>query len=120
MRLKVYATIVMVLVAMFACSGDDDSPSAGSFCDDYRAVEDELAGLPQSTPDELDRVMDEIAAVDPPEEIADAYDDVVTAYREIVEEGSLTDPAMAARFADAEEAIVDVEAYVTENCSADG
>ena len=125
-RLVAVAALVAA-AALPACGGGDDDSASESFCEEYRALEDELAGVDIEDPEAATEAFDRLAELDPPDEIADEFRAVVQLNQEIFSAGEgvdLSDPEAAAelqeqfsdRAAELEEESQAVEGFLTEEC----
>lgn len=98
-----------------ACGGSSDS--ADQFCDDITGIQDEL--LADQAPDSQS-VIDTLAEADPPDEIADAYTNLIDAYQDMgADQNTLTDPATATRLADLNDDITKIDDYLRTECAPD-
>lgn len=124
-RLLAVAALVAA-AALPACGGDDGS-AAEQFCEDYRSLEDELAGVDIDDPEAAADLFDQLADLDPPDEIADEFRAVVELNQEVYSAGEdvdLTDSAAAAelqeqlsaRAAELDEESQAVEGFLSEEC----
>lgn len=125
-RLLAVAALVAT-AALPACGGDDGSSATESFCEEYRALEDDLADVDIDDPEAASEAFDRLAELDPPDEIADEFRAVVELNQEIysASEGvDLTDAEAAAelqeqfsdRAAELEEESQAVEGFLSEEC----
>ncbi|MGH9185592.1 MAG: hypothetical protein ACRD0U_07240 [Acidimicrobiales bacterium] len=104
------ATLVLV-----ACGGDSGASEA--FCDNLASVEQAFADLSSAPPgDDFQSAVDNLAEIDPPAEIDDAYQEMVDAYSSIADAGSVTDPDIAGTLADAQAATAEIDSFVTQEC----
>lgn len=124
-RLLAVAALVAA-AALPACGGDDGS-AAEQFCEDYRSLEDELAGVDIDDLEAAADLFDQLADLDPPDEIADEFRAVVELNQEVYSAGEdvdLSDPAAAAelqeqlsaRAAELDEESQAVEGFLSEEC----
>jgi hypothetical protein len=114
-------TAFAAVLVLAACSGDNDGDQA--FCDDLGDTRDQLTDLAATAgadPDSLAAAVDDLDALDPPDEIADAYQQVIDAYTAVADTGSITDPDIAGRLADAQTAAAEIDAYVRQECATEG
>jgi hypothetical protein len=116
MRRKAIAIVATALVIGTGCGSDDSS--AETFCDNLEDVQGQLNALDQADPTALDAAADTLSDLDPPDEIADSYDNVVDVYTAAADDdGSLTDPALATKFADVRNDITRIDDYITDTCT---
>jgi hypothetical protein len=101
-----------------ACGDDagDDGASGEAFCDEMAEVQGDLGSLSTSDPASLDSVVERLRQVEPPAEIAEAYQGVVDGYAAMAEDGGLTDPAAQDRLVEAQEHLTHLSEYLAENC----
>jgi hypothetical protein len=118
------------LLAVTGCSDSEnedggaaasDGGSAGEFCDGFEALNDRFAEDPAAASDPV-QVLDELESLDPPDEIADAYQKVIDVSRQS-SEVDIEDPEaveevqqLGEEAADAEE---DVAAFLQDECGID-
>jgi len=118
---------LVVAAALPACGGGDDDSATESFCEEYRALEDELADVDIDDPEAATEAFDRLADLDPPDEIADEFRAVVELNQEVFSAGEgvdLSDPEAAAelqeqfsdRLAELEDESQAVEGFLTEEC----
>ena len=118
------------LLAVTGCSDSDDETggeaasgggSAADFCDDFQALDDRLTEDPEAAADP-EQVLDGFASLDPPEEIADAYQTVIDAGRQTTALAP-DDPGAAEEMQQLEEDTAEANAEVTtfldEECGID-
>jgi hypothetical protein len=116
-RAVVLAAATVLTVA--ACGDDDagdDGASGEAFCDAMAEVQGDLGSLSTSDPASLDSVVERLRQVEPPAEIAEAYQGVVDGYAAMAEDGGLTDPAAQDRLVEAQEHLTHLSEYLAENC----
>jgi hypothetical protein len=114
------ATTIATTIALtvpLGCSDQDDESQAQHFCDELTSVQDEFAALDQTSPDQLGQTVDTLDDIDPPDDIAPAYNNVLDVYRTIADGGSLTEPANANKFADIQNDISAIAQYTADNCT---
>lgn len=110
------AATTVVLAVTTACGSDGNS--AEPFCDDLIAAQDQLTTVDQMDPNSLRDTVDVLEEINPPDEIADSYDAIVEVYSAIAsDEGSVTDPSLATKFADIGNDIRSIDEFVTESCT---
>ncbi|WP_402466701.1 hypothetical protein [Isoptericola aurantiacus] len=129
------ASTVLLTLGLAACSGDDESAQA--FCDSVGSLESlttELGAIDPSDPDaateSLEQVISEIEAIEPPEEIAESFEVVSTAFvgyadaatealadMENADTDALTEAQEAMSSEEFSSASADLDQYTTENCS---
>ncbi|MGH9211830.1 MAG: hypothetical protein ACRD2C_14270 [Acidimicrobiales bacterium] len=116
MRLR-QTTIGIVLTALAACGGSDDEGGASTFCEKFQSAGEDLTDLAATdNPDDLNSRLDELDDIDPPDDIADPYRDLIAAYQAIADAESPTDPALAADLSEAQSNLTEIETYIRENC----
>lgn len=109
------AVVALALTVAAACSSEP--ATADSFCEDVAEVQDEL--LAADAPDS-EEILDTLDDARPPDEIADAYDNVLNIYEDIgADQDALTDPSAATRIADFDDDIATVEDYLRDHCGPD-
>jgi protein subunit release factor A len=125
------AAAVVVAALLAACGGDGDDGAAEQFCDEYTAVEDELADVDFEDPEALTDAIDRLSELDPPDEIADEFRAVIELNQEIYsasDEVDVSDPEAAAQlqeeFAERAEALEEeseeLDDFLTEECGVGG
>jgi hypothetical protein len=123
----VVAAALVAAAALPACGGGDDDSATESFCEDYRALEDDLADVDIDDPEAATEAFDRLAELDPPGEIADEFQAVVQLNQEIYAAGEGVDPSdpeaaaelqeqLSDRAAELEEESQAVEGFLTEEC----
>lgn len=106
-------SLVAVMLAVAACSGSSDN--ADQFCDKVAGVQDELLAAQAPSSEDVTNALDD---VDPPDEIADAYTNILDAYEDMgAGQDALTDPTNATRLADLNQDIAAVDDYITAECT---
>ncbi|HZM32774.1 MAG TPA: hypothetical protein VFB77_19890 [Acidimicrobiales bacterium] len=121
------AAALVAAAALSACGGDDDDSATESFCEDYRALEEDLADVDIDDPEAASDAFDRLAELDPPDEIADEFGAIVELNREIYSAGEGVDPSdqeavaqlqeqFSDRTAELEEESQAVEGFLTEEC----
>ncbi len=128
-------------VAVAACGDDDDSGggdpsgtgggSSGDFCDDFRAVAEDLSGLADvEDPSDFAGVYQELSGaisdIDPPEDIADDWDRLDEAVAQVADalEGASAEEiqsgeafaAIEEEFSDFEEVGERIDTFTEEEC----
>ena len=125
------AAAVVVAALLAACGGDGDDGATEQFCDEYTAVEDELADVDFEDPEALTDAIDRLSELDPPDEIADEFRAVIELNQEIYsasDEIDVSDPDAAAQlqeeFAERAEALEEesekLDDFLTEECGVGG
>jgi hypothetical protein len=110
-------------VVLLAACGDDDggsSDSADTFCEEMVDVQADLGSLSTGDPAGIESVVDRLREVDPPAEVAEAYEAVVDAYATLADGDGLTDPAAQETVVAAQEHATELTEYVADNCGAPG
>ena len=114
-------TAVPALLLTAAACGDDDDSAGGSFCDQARSVEERFDEIQDPTTEEFGAALDAIRDMDPPAEIADDWNTMVSAldvFNDIDLENP--DPNALAEFeaeaAEMEAASERVSTYMQEEC----
>ena len=97
--------------------GDDDDTTESGFCDNFQTVTDGLTKSGNATPDELQDQLDNLAQIDPSDQIADAYQNLIDAYQAATDAEALTDPAIAAELSQAQANLTEIETYIADNCT---
>jgi hypothetical protein len=101
-----------------ACGGNGGDDAA---CDGLESMRQQLGEFTiTASGDELDALVDDLAAVDAPREIDDAVDQLIAAYTQVADVGSITDPDVAGQLADAQAAATEIDAFVQEECGDPG
>ena len=118
------AAVPALLVGLAACGDDDDdSASGGDFCDQAESLNETFEQIDDPTSAEFGEALDRIRAMDPPEEIADDWNQLVQAL-EGFEDIDLENPDPEALAAlDSEEmqaAGARVDDYLAEECGIEG
>lgn len=114
-RVGVAIASLVALTFAGACGGGSEGTVA--FCDDLSTIEESLDPFQQDEVKGITDIADTLEAIYPPDEIAEAYDNIVEVYRSMDDEQSITDPAFATRFADVSSDISEVQAYITDHCT---
>lgn len=129
MRRTFIALAAAGALALSGCSDSDsgdpnadessaDGGSGGNFCDDFKALEERLADDPEAAADP-EVVLEAFEELDPPDEIADDFDAMLEASRNIADVDQSDPEAMAdaqAEIESATEAQERVSAYLDEEC----
>ncbi|HET6771923.1 MAG TPA: hypothetical protein VFH36_01355 [Acidimicrobiales bacterium] len=110
------AVVLAAATVLTVACGDDDGASGEAFCDEMAEVQGDLGSLSTSDPASLDSVVERLRQVEPPAEIAEAYQGVVDGYAAMAEDGGLTDPAAQDRLVEAQEHLTQLSEYLAENC----
>jgi hypothetical protein len=110
------AVVLAAATVLTVACGDDDGASGEAFCDEMAEVQGDLGSLSTSDPASLDSVVERLRQVEPPAEIAEAYQGVVDGYAAMAEDGGLTDPAAQDRLVEAQEHLTHLSEYLAENC----
>ncbi len=118
------------LLAVTGCSDSENEDggaaasgggSAEDFCGDFEALNDRFAEDPEAASD-AEQVLDGLESLDPPDEIADAYQKVIDVSRQS-SEVDFEDPAaveeMQALGEEAADAEAEVTAFLTDECGID-
>jgi hypothetical protein len=123
------AVVPALLVALAACGDDDDSDGAsgdgasGDFCDQAESLNETFDEVEDPTSEQFADALDRIRSMDPPEEIADDWNQLVSAL-EGIEDIDLENPdpeALAALETEEVEAAGDrVDEYLSEECGIEG
>lgn len=117
MRHAHWALAAAVITAA-ACGGNGGDDAA---CDGLESMRQQLGELTiTASGDELDALVDDLAAVDPPRQIDDDLDQLIAAYTQVADAGAITDPDVAGRLADAQAAASEIDAFVREECGNPG
>jgi hypothetical protein len=110
-----------LLVGLAAC-GDDDS-AGGDFCDQTDALNETMEGIDEPTSEQFGEALDRLRSIDPPEAIADDWNQVIEAL-EGIEDIDLENPdpeALAALENEDVQAASDrVDEYMAEECGIEG
>lgn len=112
---RAIAVSVVASAVLTACGGDSDEHGA-AFCADMSRAQQRFSELTQTESDDLRPLVDDLGAIEPPDEIRDAYMTVVDTYAAMAEAGAVTGPDLATALADADEAITKVDDYITDRC----
>lgn len=78
-RIVGIAALPALLVGLSACGDDDDSAGSGDFCDQARSLDSAFNDIEDPTSAEFGAALDRIRAMDPPAEIADDWEQLVSA-----------------------------------------
>jgi hypothetical protein len=117
-RAAALAAVPAMLLGLAACGDDDDdSASADDFCDQANEIDQEFAAVDDPSSDDFSEALDALREMDPPEEIADDWDQLVEAM-ESLEDVDVDDPDALAEF-DAEElqaASDRIDTFMEEEC----
>ena len=112
-----------LLVGLAACGDDDDGAGGGDFCDQAESLNETFEQIDDPTSAEFGEALDRIRAMDPPEEIADDWNQLVQAL-EGFEDIDLENPDPEALAAlDSEEMQASgarVDEYLAEECGIEG
>jgi hypothetical protein len=117
------AAVPALLLGFAACGDDDDSAGGGGFCDQADSLNQTFDEVDDPTSAEFSEALDRIRAMDPPAEIADDWDQLVSAldaFEDIDLENP--DPEALAAF-DSEEmqqASDRIDEYMSEECGIEG
>jgi len=110
---------VPALMVGFAACGDDDDSAGGGFCDQAESLNETFDEIDDPTSEQFGDALDRIRAMDPPEEIADDWNQLVTAL-DGLEDIDLENPdpeALAALDTDEMQQASDrVDEYMSEEC----
>jgi hypothetical protein len=111
-----------LLVGLAAC-GDDDDSAGGDFCDQTDALNETMEGIDEPTSEQFGEALDRLRSIDPPEAIADDWNQVIEAL-EGIEDIDLENPdpeALAALENEDVQAASDrVDEYMAEECGIEG
>lgn len=109
------AAVALAVALAASCSSGDNS--ADAFCTDIADTQDDLLNAATADPG---TIADGLAQTDPPDEIADAYNNVLDLYQDIRDNpDALTNPDNATRFADLNQDITAIEDYIRTTCDPD-
>jgi hypothetical protein len=120
-----------LLVGLAACGDDDDSggdsasgdSASGDFCDQAESLNESFEQIDDPTSEQFADALDRIRSMDPPEEIADDWNQLVSAL-EGIEDIDLENPdpeALAALETEEMEAAGErVDEYLSEECGIEG
>jgi hypothetical protein len=119
-RIVGLAAAPALLLAFAACSDDDGGDSAGgNFCDQARSLDTAFDDVDDPTSAEFGEALDRIRSMDPPAEIADDWNQMVSAL-DGLEDIDLENPdpeALADFDTEAmQQASDNVDAYMSEEC----
>jgi nitrate/TMAO reductase-like tetraheme cytochrome c subunit len=135
-RTTALAAAGVLTLSLSACGGSDESAQA--FCDSFSSMDELTTDLqqnvdpsdPESAVATLEELTVEVESIEAPDEIADAYQVVSSAFRsftdtmtEALSDPENADPAVLSEATSAfsseefSEANAEIEAYATENCS---
>jgi hypothetical protein len=78
--------VAVIGLSMAAGCGDDDggtsSQAVDEFCDGFNEINDQFSNInPIADPEALDRALEMLRDLDPPEEIADDYEQVLEGFQ---------------------------------------
>jgi hypothetical protein len=111
-----------LLVGLAAC-GDDDDSAGSDFCDQTDALNETMEGIDEPTSEQFGEALDRLRSIDPPEAIADDWNQVIQAL-EGIEDIDLENPdpeALAALENENVQAASDrVDEYMAEECGIEG
>ena len=104
------ASLAVPAVLLTGCSASEDELREEAFCQQVPDLLEDIAddvttvyADPRSAPAVLDEAVDRLEAVEPPQEAAGLWDDLVsswTALTDLIESADLTDPSANADLAD--------------------
>jgi len=109
---------VPALMVGFAACGDDDS-AGGGFCDQAESLNETFDEIDDPTSEQFGDALDRIRAMDPPEEIADDWNQLVTALdglEDIDLENPDPDALAALDTEEMQQASDRVDEYMSEEC----
>jgi hypothetical protein len=118
------AAVPALLVGLAACGDDDDdSASGGDFCDQAESLNETFEEIDDPTSEQFAEALDRIRSMDPPEAIADDWNQLVEAlegFEDIDLENP--DPSVLAALEDEDvQAAGDrVDEYMSEECGIEG
>ena len=122
MRRFVAGVAVVGLLMAAGCGGDDDSTSSeaiAEFCDGFNEVNEQFSNIDVTDSGALEDALDMLRSLDPPEEIAGAYETVLEGFEKL-SEIDLTDQDAVAQvqedLPEAEEAFNTVGEFVEDEC----
>jgi hypothetical protein len=110
---------VPALVLTAAACGDDDEGSAGSFCEQAEALENRMDEIEDPTTEEFSAALDEIRKLDPPAEIRDDWNTMISAldgFEDIDFENPSPEDLAAFDAEGMQEASDNVDRYMDEEC----
>jgi hypothetical protein len=117
-RLAGFAAVPALLLGVAAC-GDDDDSAGGSFCDQAESLNERFNEIEDPTSEQFAAALDAIREVDPPAEIADDWNTLVSAL-DGLENIDLENPDPAAlaelESAGMQEASDRIDTYMSEEC----
>jgi hypothetical protein len=77
------AAVPALLVGLAACGDDDDDTASGGgggdFCDQTDALNETMEGIDEPTSEQFGEALDRLRSIDPPEAIADDWNQVIGA-----------------------------------------
>ena len=116
------AAVPALVIGFAACGDDDDSDSAsggGDFCDQADSLDDTFESIDDPTSEQFSEALDRIRSMDPPAEIADDWEQLVSAL-DGLEDIDLENPdpeALAGFDTEAMQQASDrVDEYMSEEC----
>jgi hypothetical protein len=116
-----HRALAAAAITAAACGGNGgNGGNDQAFYREHEAAQQQLTELSAAAGTDLTHVLDDLAAVDPPDEIADDYRQVLAAYEAVAATGSITDPAVAGRLADAQAAATEIDEFVAQRCGSRG
>ena len=118
------AAVPALLVGLAACGDDDDdSASGGDFCDQADSLNESFEQIDDPTSEQFGEALDRIRSMDPPEAIADDWNQLVQAL-EGFEDIDFENPdpeALAAFDSEEMQAASDrVDEYMADECNIEG
>lgn len=113
------AAVPALLLGFAACGDDDDDSAGGDFCDQAREMDTAFDDIEDPTSEQFQDAIDRIRAMDPPAEISDDWNQLVSAL-DALEDIDLENPdpeALAAFDGEEMQAASDrIDEYMSSEC----
>lgn len=130
MRRTLIALAVTGSLVLIAGCGDGDGGSSAAFCSDFQKLQDDMANVDTNDQEAIDEGFRRLEGLDPPEEIADEYRQIVQLAKDAndaAQDIDLKDPAAVAetqaefaqREQELEAASKKVDDFLTNECGID-
>ena len=116
-RIVGLAAVPALLLAFAACSDDDSA--GGDFCDQARSLDSAFDDIDDPSSAEFSEALDQIRSMDPPAEIADDWNEMVSAldgFEDIDLENPDPDALAELDTEGMQEATDNVDTYMSEEC----
>lgn len=114
MRTTGTLAIATLTITLSTCSSGDNNTDA--FCDTMHETQLDLIASNTQDDTAIERIVNALEEVNPPDEIASEFDNVLNVYGRVADGTALTDPELATNLADINSDITTVENYINDNC----